>query len=90
MPRWMRNKLTCNSALASLVVLALPMPLSVAAQPARTEVHRQLFMIALDNLGRARCERGQPCAPATAEERATPPILTIRRGLWWRPGASRW
>jgi hypothetical protein len=67
--------MTWNSAQASLMAaLVLAMPLSVAAQPARTEPHRQLLMIALDNLGRARCERGQPCAPATAEERATPPI----------------
>jgi hypothetical protein len=64
-----------NQALASLMAaLTLAMPLSVAAQPARTELHRQLLMIALDNLGRARCEGGQPCAPATTEERATPPI----------------
>ena len=67
--------MTWNSALASLMAaLALAMPLSVGAQPARTEPHRQLLMIALDNLGRARCEGGQPCAPATVEERATPPI----------------
>jgi hypothetical protein len=63
-----------TTATSLMAALALAMPLSVAAQPARTEPHRKLLVIALDNLARARCERGQPCAPATAEERATPPI----------------
>jgi hypothetical protein len=40
------------SALASsLAAMALAMPLSVAEQPGPTQLHRQLFMIALDNLG---------------------------------------
>jgi len=67
--------MTWNSSLVNVIAaLALAMPLSLAAQQARPEPHRQLLMIALDNLGRARCEGDQPCAPATAEERATPPI----------------
>jgi hypothetical protein len=48
---------------------------------------RRVIMLALDNIHRGRCEDSQPCAPATAEEKANPPItiaearLIIRRGL---------
>jgi hypothetical protein len=47
---------------------------------------RKVLMLALDNIHRGRCEGAQPCAPATAEEKANPPItidearLIIRRG----------
>jgi hypothetical protein len=47
----------------------------------------KVLMLALDNIHRGRCERSQPCAPATAEEKASPPItigearLIIRRGV---------
>jgi hypothetical protein len=50
-------------------------------------VHKVL-MLALDNIHRARCEGLQPRAPATAEEKANPPItidearLVIRRGVF--------
>jgi hypothetical protein len=48
---------------------------------------RKVLMLALDNIHRGRCEHSQPCAPATAEEKASPPItisearLIIRRGI---------
>jgi hypothetical protein len=47
---------------------------------------RKVLMLALDNFHRGRCEGSQPCTPATAEEKAHPPIsiaearLIIRRG----------
>jgi hypothetical protein len=34
----------------------------------------RVLMLALDNIARGLCENSQPCAPATAEERAKPPI----------------
>jgi hypothetical protein len=48
---------------------------------------RKVLMLALDNIHRGRCEGSQPCTPATAEEKANPPItidearLVIRRGV---------
>jgi hypothetical protein len=63
--------------LIAAVVLATPFP--VAAQAPVTpslspELHRQFLLMALDSYQRARCEGNQPCAPASAAERATPPI----------------
>ena len=49
-------------------------------------VHKFL-MLALDNIGQARCENNAPCAAATAEEKANPPItieearLVVRRAV---------
>ena len=37
-------------------------------------------MLALDNMTRARCENMQPCAAATAEERANPPLTIAEAG----------
>jgi hypothetical protein len=51
------------------------------------QVHK-LLMLALDSLGRGRCEDSKPCAPATAEERTNPPLtiaearLVIHRGVF--------
>jgi hypothetical protein len=48
---------------------------------------RKVLMLALDNIHRGLCEGSQPCAPATAEEKANPPIpiaearLIIHRGV---------
>ena len=35
---------------------------------------RRILAQALDNITRLRCENAQPCAPATAAEKANPPI----------------
>jgi hypothetical protein len=71
----MRWQLTSVNLIAAL---ALMMPFPVAAQtPAtpspRPELHRQFLSMALDNYLGALCGN-QPCAPASAAERATPPI----------------
>lgn len=48
---------------------------------------RRIVTMALDSIPRARCENAQPCAPATAEERANPPVtmaegrFIIQRGI---------
>jgi len=48
---------------------------------------RRVLSLALDNISRARCDNMQPCAPATAEEKANPPLelaearLVIQRGV---------
>jgi hypothetical protein len=55
------------------VTLAVPRPLPAQAPAARIEPHRQLLMLALDSYPKARCGK-EPCAPATAAERAKPPI----------------
>ena len=50
--------------------------ISVAgAQPRPTEeIAREMLALALDNIQRGRCEGSQPCAPATAAEKANPPL----------------
>src|SRR5262245_27485197 len=35
---------------------------------------RRILMLALDNISRLRCDNEQPCAPATAEQKANPPL----------------
>jgi hypothetical protein len=48
---------------------------------------RRILTFALDKIQLARCERAQPCAPATAAEKANPPItiaearVVIRRAV---------
>jgi len=47
----------------------------VKTAPAKSPLHRQLLEIALNNIQKTLCKPpDQPCAPATAKERATPPI----------------
>lgn len=59
---------------------------SAAAALGDEQVHK-LLMLALDNIGRSLCEGKARCAPATADERANPPItiaearLVIQRGV---------
>jgi hypothetical protein len=72
----MRWQLTSVKLIAAVALVA---PFPVAAQaPAtpspRPELHRQFLLIALDNYQKALCGLNQPCAPASAAERATPPI----------------
>lgn len=53
------------------VFVALP----ALAQPVSDSYAREITMIALRNLPSARCDGGRACAPATAEELRSPPIL---------------
>jgi hypothetical protein len=80
-------------ALFSFVVLVVVMLATntqmrragAAAASGDEPVHK-LLMLALDNISRGLCEGKNRCAPATAEERANPPItiaearLVITRG----------
>jgi hypothetical protein len=56
-----------------------------AAALSDEQVHK-LLMLALDSIGRGLCENNKPCAPATAQESANPPItmdearIVIHRG----------
>jgi hypothetical protein len=44
-------------------------------------------MLALDNIGRGRCDNKlTPCAPATAEEKANPPITTAEARIVFHRG----
>ena len=46
-----------------------------AAPPApKQELHRAFLTLAIDNIDKAMCGQGQFCAPATAAERANPPL----------------
>ena len=38
---------------------------------------RQLLGLALDNIQSGLCENGKPCSPATADERASPPVTLV-------------
>ncbi len=42
--------------------------------PFGDDLVQKILMLALDNMSRARCEDMKPCAPATAAEKANPPI----------------
>jgi hypothetical protein len=55
------------------VALAVPRPAVAQSPGASVEPHRQLLSLALDTYSKARCGN-QLCAPATAAERANPPI----------------
>jgi hypothetical protein len=72
----MRWQVTSVNLLAA-IALAAPFPVAAQAPVTpspRPELHRQFLLMALDSYQRARCEGNQPCAPASAAERATPPI----------------
>jgi len=70
---------------AALTIDAQARRASAAAALSDEQVQR-LLMLAIDNIGRGLCEDKKPCTPATAEERANPPItiaearLVIHRG----------
>jgi hypothetical protein len=46
----------------------------VKAQSGQDETVRQMLGLALGNIQRGLCDSGKPCAAATAEERANPPL----------------
>ena len=64
-------------AITALICLALTV--AAHAQPNRMpsslsdDQVRRVLVLALDNISRARCDNS-PCAPATAEEKANPPL----------------
>ena len=62
-----------RTLLAVMVLLGTPQALAQAPSDPDKSV-RQLLGLALDNIQRAVCEDRKPCAPATAEERANPPL----------------
>jgi hypothetical protein len=47
---------------------------SVAPPAPKQELHRAFLAVAIDNFDKAMCGQGQSCAPATAAERANPPL----------------
>lgn len=49
------------------------------SSPDRDAAVERMIGIALDNIHRALCDDRKPCAPATAEEKASPP-LTVAEG----------
>jgi len=71
---------------AVMLVMGAQTKLANAQSAPNDEIVRKVLMVALDNIGRARCANNKPCAPATAEEKANPPItmaearIVIHRG----------
>jgi hypothetical protein len=56
-----------------VAIIAMATQVAAGAQEP-SEPHQKLLKLALDNLQKALCGNGQPCAPATASERANPPV----------------
>lgn len=54
----------------------------------REEFMQRVLLLALDNLGNARCANGERCAPATEAEKKNPPLtlaetsLVVGRGIF--------
>lgn len=65
------------------VVLAVGMHVrgTEAAIAAGDEQAHKLLMLALDNIHRGMCGSNQRCAPATAEEKTSPPITIAEAGV---------
>ena len=57
--------------------MAAQMPAAFAGPSLGDDQVRKILMLALDNFSRARCENTKPCAPATAAEKANPPITVV-------------
>lgn len=72
---------------AAMVTTSPHAPYASAAAAPGDEQVQKLLMLALDHISRGLCENKKPCAPATAEEKANPPItiaearVVIRRGV---------
>ena len=49
-------------------------PIVFAGPSFGDDLVQKVLMLALDNMSHARCENMKPCAPATAAEKANPPI----------------
>jgi hypothetical protein len=75
-----------RTSIAALIVAALAT--TAPAQDVRPgdDSVQKLLLLALNNIGRGLCENNKPCAPATDDERASPPItiaearLVVQRG----------
>jgi hypothetical protein len=77
---------------ASVVLLGLAVTATVQAQGQSAlrlsdEQVRRLVVLALNNIGHARCANNQPCAAATAEEKSNPPIAADEVRLAFNRGA---
>ena len=59
---------------AAALTLAMHAPTVFAGPSFGDDLVQKVLMLALDNMSRARCENMKPCAPATAAEKADPPI----------------
>src|SRR5262249_6207351 len=78
-------------AIAALTLMALTFAARGQDTRARSSLNddqvRRILMLALDNISRARCDNTQPCAAATPEEKANPPLtlaearLVMQRGI---------
>jgi hypothetical protein len=64
---------TLSLGMAGLLAWAGP-ALAQTSGGSSPEFHRHILKLALDNFKKARCALNQACAPATTEERQTPPI----------------
>ena len=58
-----------------------------AAAARGDEQVEKLLMLALDSIGRGLCENKKPCAPATAKEKASPPITIAEARIIVHRGA---
>jgi hypothetical protein len=56
------------------LVALLAGPGDVMAQSSQDDTVRKMLMISLDNIQSGVCAGGRPCAPASAEEKVTPPL----------------
>ena len=56
------------------IYLLLLVSVSGAQSKPPEQIAREMLVLALDNIQRARCEGTQLCAPATAAEKANPPL----------------
>lgn len=71
----------------TLMLAAAPHAFAQAPQPSKDDAVRKMLNLALDNIQRAVCEDRRPCAPATPQERANPPLtidearLVVERGV---------
>ena len=57
-----------------ILVIGAHTRLANAQSAPNDEIVRKVLTVALDNIGRGRCANDKPCVPATAEEKANPPI----------------
>jgi len=60
-----------------------------ARSPLSADQVRRILMLALDNISRLRCDNEQPCAPATAEEKANPPLTIAEARAIMHRGVQR-
>jgi hypothetical protein len=72
--RTLRPRLSCLVLVATMLATSPQSHPATAAPASSDDPVYKLLMLALDSIQRGICENKQPCAPATAEEKADPPI----------------